>query len=37
MEERLKGGYLDFSHRSELKYKYITEIYLKKEKEIISN
>ena len=27
----LKGGYLDFSHLTELKKKYITEIYMKKQ------
>ena len=27
----LKGGYLDFSHLTELKNIYITEIYLKKQ------
>ena len=27
-----KGGYLDFSHLSELKSIYITEIYIKKKK-----
>ena len=27
----LKGGYLDFSHLTELKYIYITEIYMKKQ------
>ena len=26
----LKGGYLDFSHLTELKNIYITEIYMKK-------
>ena len=30
-KNHLKGGYLDFSHLSELKNIYITEIYLKKE------
>ena len=28
--ERIKGGYLDFSHLTELKNIYITEIYIKK-------
>ena len=28
----LKGGYLDFSHLTELKNIYITEIYMKKKK-----
>ena len=27
----LKGGCLDFSHLTELKYMYITEIYMKKQ------
>ena len=27
----IKGGYLDFSHLSELKNIYITEIYMKKQ------
>ena len=27
----LKGGYLDFSHLTELKNIYITEIYMKKQ------
>ena len=27
-----KGGYLDFSHHTELKKIYITEMYLKKQK-----
>ena len=27
----LKGGYLDFSHLTELKKMYITEIYMKKQ------
>ena len=27
----LKGGYLDFSHLTELKNRYITEIYIKKQ------
>ena len=31
MEERVKGGYLDFSHLPKLKNIYITEIYMKKE------
>ena len=26
-----KGGYLDFSYLTELKYIYITEIYMKKQ------
>ena len=30
MKGRLKGGYLDFSHLTELEYIYITEIYIKK-------
>ena len=29
--ETFKGGYLDFSHLIELKYIYITEIYMKKQ------
>ena len=29
---RLKGGYLDFSHLTELKNIYLTEIYMKKKK-----
>ena len=33
----LKGGYLDFSHLTELKYIYITEIYMKKTIQIINN
>ena len=28
---RLKGGYLDFSHLTELENIYITEIYMKKQ------
>ena len=28
----LKGGYLDFSHLTELENTYITEIYMKKKK-----
>ena len=31
---RLKGGYLDFSHLTELVNMYITEIYRKKKKKI---
>ena len=27
----IKGGYLDFSHLTELKTEYITEIYMKKQ------
>ena len=27
--DALKGGYLDFSYLTELKYMYITEIYMK--------
>ena len=27
-----KGGHLDFSHLTDLKYMYITEIYMKKKK-----
>ena len=30
-EDQVKGGYLDFSHLTELKYIYITEIYMKKQ------
>ena len=33
----LKGGYLDFSHLTELKNIYITEIYMKKTLQIIKN
>ena len=33
----LKGGYLDFSHLTELKNIYITEIYVKKTIQIINN
>ena len=29
--ERVKGGYLDFSHLAELKNIYITEIYMRKQ------
>ena len=31
---KFKGGYLDFSHLTELKYIYITEIYMKKRSRI---
>ena len=31
MEERVKGGHLDFSILTELKNIYITEIYMKKQ------
>ena len=31
LEEAFKGGYLDFSHFTELKNIYITEIYMKKQ------
>ena len=35
---RLKGGYLDFSHLTESKNIYMTEIYIKKKKKkIIKN
>ena len=30
-ESLFKGGYLDFSHLTELKYIYITEIHMKKQ------
>ena len=30
-QESIKGGYLDFSHLTELKNVYITEIYMKKQ------
>ena len=33
----LKDGYLDFSHLTELKKIYITEIYMKKTIQIIKN
>ena len=33
----LKGGYLDFSHLTELKNIYYAEIYMKKTKPIIKN
>ena len=33
-KKRLKGGYLDFSHLTELKNIYIIGIYLKKKKKI---
>ena len=32
-----KGGYLDFSHLTELKNIYITEIYMKKKKQYKSS
>ena len=32
-----KGGHLDFSHRTELKNIYITEIYMKKTIQLIYN
>ena len=31
MEESVKGGYLDFSHLTELRNIYITEIYIRKQ------
>ena len=31
MVPNIKGGYLDFSHLTELKNIYITEIYMKKQ------
>ena len=34
---RLKGGYLDFSHLTELVNMYITEIYRKKKKQYKSS
>ena len=35
--EMIKGGYLDFSHLTELKNIYITEIYMKKKIQIVNN
>ena len=35
--EAFKGGSLDFSHLTELKNIYITEIYMKKTIQIIKN
>ena len=35
--DSVKGGYLDFSHLTELKNIYITEIYMKKTIQIIKN
>ena len=37
MQFVLKGGYLDFSHLTELNNVYITKIYMKKTIQIINN
>ena len=33
----VKGGYLDFSHLTELEYIYITETWMEKKIQIINN